>query len=169
MALDIDRRRGAAGAPPRGAARGGARRWRGRLPGDRDPIAGRPGGLYRGLFSFLSPCVLPLFPSYLSFITGMSVNALTDDVTAETRRRIVLHSLAFVSGFSMIFVALGRRSRPPGGFSSTTGLDPGGWRRADHRVRLYIAGVLRIGSSGAISRSSSGRSRRATWVRSWWG
>ncbi|MBI3855400.1 MAG: cytochrome c biogenesis protein CcdA, partial [Planctomycetes bacterium] len=48
-----------------------------------------------GLFSFLSPCVLPLFPSYLSFITGMSVNALTHEVTTETRRRIVLHSLTF--------------------------------------------------------------------------
>ena len=35
--------------------------------------------LSAGLFSFLSPCVLPLFPSYLSFITGMSISALTED------------------------------------------------------------------------------------------
>ena len=39
-----------------------------------------------GLFSFLSPCVLPLFPSYLSFITGMSVADLSTDLTAAARR-----------------------------------------------------------------------------------
>jgi cytochrome c-type biogenesis protein len=102
-----------------------------------------------GLFSFLSPCVLPLFPSYLSFITGMSVNALTDDVTAETRRRIVLHSLAFVSGFSMIFVALGASFSAAGRFL----FDYRDWIRVVGGVLiivfgLYIAGVLRIGVFG---------------------
>src|SRR3989442_802152 len=60
-----------------------------------------------GLFSFLSPCVLPLFPSYLSFITGMSVADLSTDLTAAARRRVLLHSVAFVVGFSVVFVALG--------------------------------------------------------------
>lgn len=60
-----------------------------------------------GLFSFLSPCVLPLFPSYLSFVTGMSVADLQADLTAATRRRVMLHSVAFVVGFSLVFVALG--------------------------------------------------------------
>jgi cytochrome c-type biogenesis protein len=69
-----------------------------------------------GLFSFLSPCVLPLFPSYLSFITGMSVNALAEDAAAGTRWRIVLHSLAFVLGFSMIFVTLGASFSAAGQF-----------------------------------------------------
>lgn len=58
-----------------------------------------------GLFSFLSPCVLPLFPSYLSFITGMSVEELRDP--ARGRRQIALHSLAFIVGFSAVFVAMG--------------------------------------------------------------
>src|SRR4029434_10950744 len=60
-----------------------------------------------GLFSFLSPCVLPLFPSYLSFITGMSVADLSTDLTAAARRRVLLHAVTFVLGFSLVFVALG--------------------------------------------------------------
>jgi cytochrome c-type biogenesis protein len=60
-----------------------------------------------GLFSFLSPCVLPLFPSYLSFVTGMSVADLQADLDAATRRRVMLHSAAFVLGFSLVFIALG--------------------------------------------------------------
>jgi cytochrome c-type biogenesis protein len=60
-----------------------------------------------GLFSFLSPCVLPLFPSYLSFITGMSVGDLSRDLTPAARRRVLLHAATFVAGFSLVFVALG--------------------------------------------------------------
>jgi cytochrome c-type biogenesis protein len=60
-----------------------------------------------GLFSFLSPCVLPLFPSYLSFITGMSVADLSSDLSATARRRVLLHAVTFVVGFSVVFVALG--------------------------------------------------------------
>src|SRR5262245_65398054 len=60
-----------------------------------------------GLFSFLSPCVLPLFPSYISFITGMSVSDLTADLSPAARRRVLIHALAFVLGFSLVFVALG--------------------------------------------------------------
>ncbi len=55
-----------------------------------------------GLLSFLSPCVLPLIPSYVSFLTGLSVEQL------ELRRGTALaHALWFIAGFSLIFVALG--------------------------------------------------------------
>src|SRR6516225_3378652 len=60
-----------------------------------------------GVFSFLSPCVLPLLPSYLSFVTGMSVSDLSGDLSSRTRRRVILHALAFVVGFSIVFVVLG--------------------------------------------------------------
>ena len=60
-----------------------------------------------GLFSFLSPCVLPLFPSYLSFITGMSVGDLSGELTTAARRRVLLPSVTFVLGFSLVFVSLG--------------------------------------------------------------
>ena len=60
-----------------------------------------------GILSFLSPCVLPLFPSYLSFVTGMSVADLQADLTAAARRRVMLHAISFVVGFSLVFVSLG--------------------------------------------------------------
>ncbi|MBX9857609.1 MAG: cytochrome c biogenesis protein CcdA [Gemmatimonadaceae bacterium] len=55
-----------------------------------------------GLLSFLSPCVLPLVPSYVTFITGMGL----DDVS-RARRTALVHALLFVLGFTFIFVALG--------------------------------------------------------------
>ena len=55
-----------------------------------------------GLLSFLSPCVLPLIPSYVTFVTGLSL----EDVKLA-RRVALIHSLLFVLGFSLIFLALG--------------------------------------------------------------
>ncbi|MGH7664661.1 MAG: cytochrome c biogenesis CcdA family protein [Gemmatimonadaceae bacterium] len=55
-----------------------------------------------GLLSFLSPCVLPLIPSYITFITGLSL----EDVE-RSRRTALVHSLLFILGFSLIFLALG--------------------------------------------------------------
>ncbi len=55
-----------------------------------------------GLLSFLSPCVLPLVPSYVTFITGLSF----DDVS-RARRHALTHALLFVLGFTIIFVLLG--------------------------------------------------------------
>lgn len=60
-----------------------------------------------GLVSFLSPCVLPLVPSYISFVTGLTLDELRDDDSASARRRAALHAAAFVVGFSALFVALG--------------------------------------------------------------
>ena len=57
-----------------------------------------------GLLSFLSPCVLPLVPSYLTFVTGMSLEDLEQGVN---RRATFVHSILFVLGFSVIFVLLG--------------------------------------------------------------
>jgi cytochrome c-type biogenesis protein len=61
-----------------------------------------------GIFSFLSPCVLPLIPSYLSFVSGVSLEKLrSDQALARLRGRVILHSLAFIVGFSLVFVSLG--------------------------------------------------------------
>jgi cytochrome c-type biogenesis protein len=57
-----------------------------------------------GVLSFLSPCVLPLVPSYLSFVTGMSLEDLQEGVD---RRATFIHSLLFVAGFTGIFLLLG--------------------------------------------------------------
>jgi cytochrome c-type biogenesis protein len=55
-----------------------------------------------GLLSFLSPCVLPLIPSYVTFVTGLGF----EDVQ-ESRRTALVHALLFVLGFTLIFLALG--------------------------------------------------------------
>ncbi len=58
-----------------------------------------------GLLSFLSPCVLPLVPPYLVFISGISLDDLKRN--AQSQRGVMLASLAFVAGFTTVFVALG--------------------------------------------------------------
>ncbi len=66
-----------------------------------------------GLLSFASPCVLPLVPSYLSFITGMSL----EDLKGGARRgRVLTHSMLFIAGFTLIFVLLGASATFVGGF-----------------------------------------------------
>ncbi|MEK7878277.1 MAG: cytochrome c biogenesis protein CcdA [candidate division NC10 bacterium] len=102
-----------------------------------------------GIISFLSPCVLPLFPSYLSFITGMSLDHLKTDVTVAARWRTIAHSLAFIVGFSLVFIGLGASFSVAGQFL----LDYRDWiRRIGGALivvfGLYIAGVLRLGWMG---------------------
>jgi cytochrome c-type biogenesis protein len=69
-----------------------------------------------GVFSFLSPCVLPLIPSYLSFVSGVSVEEMRGaQAIARVRARVVLNSLAFIAGFSLVFVSLGASASLLGG------------------------------------------------------
>ncbi len=82
-----------------------------------------------GVVSFLSPCVLPLVPSYLSFVTGMSLEDLQGGVD---RRATFMHSLLFVLGFSIIFIALGASASFLGSF-----------------LRYYEVWIARVG--GAVS------------------
>ena len=98
-----------------------------------------------GLVSFLSPCVLPLVPSYVTFVTGMTLEELTAGEHAAARRRAALHAALFIAGFGLVFVALGatatvlgatlRRSLPLlqqiGGVIITA-------------FGLYLLGVLRL-------------------------
>ncbi len=64
--------------------------------------------LVAGFLSFLSPCVLPLLPSYLSFITGISLEELIQEgKDSRMRKMIIIHSLIFILGFSLVFVLLG--------------------------------------------------------------
>ena len=61
-----------------------------------------------GILSFVSPCVLPLIPSYLTYITGLSFKQLDEaHPTAKVRITVLLHSICFILGFSVIFVLLG--------------------------------------------------------------
>ncbi|PFM83730.1 cytochrome C biogenesis protein, partial [Bacillus thuringiensis] len=59
-----------------------------------------------GFLSFISPCCLPLYPAFLSYITGMSVSELKEE-NAMLRKRSMIHTAFFLLGFSIIFIAIG--------------------------------------------------------------
>ncbi len=60
-----------------------------------------------GLVSFLSPCILPVVPSYLAFISGLTLEDLRESSTADARRAAVINSVLFVIGFSAVFMTMG--------------------------------------------------------------
>lgn len=114
-------------------------RWKGPLdggPGDRaviegalagtaDPAAampavriGIPVAFAAGLLSFLSPCVLPLIPTYAGIVTGMSLSELgssSPEARRRARRATMTNGLLFVAGFSLVFIALGASATLLGG------------------------------------------------------
>lgn len=99
-----------------------------------------------GLLSFLSPCVLPLFPSYLSYITGMTVERLAGGGGVSGRALVLGHSAAFIAGFTAVFVSLGASFSVAGQLL----FEYRDWIRVAGGALivvfgLYVAGVLRIG------------------------
>ena len=60
-----------------------------------------------GALSFLSPCVLPIFPAYMSYITGISVKDLQGEHDKTIRSKLLSHSLFFLLGVSLVFISLG--------------------------------------------------------------
>lgn len=91
-----------------------------------------PTALLAGLLSFLSPCVLPLIPGYLSFISGVSIDELSNtERRGEQTRRLIINTLFFVAGFSLVFILLGV------GASSI-----GRWLQSNLQLFNRIAGVV---------------------------
>ncbi|HIJ96708.1 MAG TPA: cytochrome c biogenesis protein CcdA [Desulfuromonadales bacterium] len=75
------------------------------------------GAFIAGLLSFLSPCVLPLIPSYITYITGLSFADLQADHPSHIiRQKTILHSLCFIGGFTVVFVLLGASATYIGSF-----------------------------------------------------
>lgn len=75
------------------------------------------GAFIAGLLSFLSPCVLPLIPSYITYITGISFADLqAEHPTHKVRQLTIIHALIFISGFTTVFVLLGASATFVGGF-----------------------------------------------------
>jgi len=95
-----------------------------------------------GVLSFLSPCVLPLIPSYLSFVSGVSLDEMRgDQATARARWRVVLNSVAFIGGFSLVFVSLGASASLLGSFF----LNYRNWIRLLGGVFIVVVGLYLIG------------------------
>jgi cytochrome c-type biogenesis protein len=86
-----------------------------------------------GVLSFLSPCVLPLVPSYVAFLTGLSFEELTQERHQRKLRRIIFgHSLLFIMGFSALFTLLGASATLLGQFLAT------------HRDTIRIVGGILV-------------------------
>lgn len=78
-----------------------------------------PIALVAGLVSFMSPCVLPLVPGYISMLSGASIEELKSGADAALVGRIFRNSLAFVIGFSLVFMGLGAFAASVGSFVKT--------------------------------------------------
>ncbi len=63
-----------------------------------------------GVLSFFAPCILPLVPSFLIYISGTSISHASDLSNRRYRKRIVLHAVSFIIGFSFVFISLGLSS-----------------------------------------------------------
>ena len=92
-----------------------------------------PAAAAAGLLSFLSPCVLPLVPPYLTYLAGVSMEDLELETRSRARRDILLSSILFVLGFTTIFVALG-----------ATASAFGGVLRANLHILSWVAGGIII-------------------------
>jgi cytochrome c-type biogenesis protein len=74
-----------------------------------------PAAFLAGLLSFFTPCIFPLIPAYFSFITGISLEDLTEEKNKKFREKVLISTLLFVFGFSFIFILLGASASYLGG------------------------------------------------------
>lgn len=104
-----------------------------------------PLAFFAGLVSFLSPCILPVVPSYLVFISGLTLDQLRDGSKRDARRAAFINSVLFVVGFSAVFMTMGFVATSAG---RAVGQALPWMNRIGGVVLvvfgLYLAGVLRI-------------------------
>ena len=77
-----------------------------------------PAALLAGVLSFFSPCILPLIPAYFSFISGYSLEEITEVRSTALRKRVIYTTILFILGFSTVFVLLGASASFLGGLMS---------------------------------------------------
>src|SRR6266568_1432978 len=116
-----------------------------------------------GLVSFLSPCVLPLVPGYVSLISGVGVEELKDQ-EASLFRKVMLNSIAFILGFSIVFITLGAISTEVGQLAAQ-------YKSILARVAgvliivfgLHLTGIMRIKALYADKRLHSIKGGSTAW------
>ena len=97
---------------------------------------------FAGLLTFLAPCTLPLVPAYLGFISGVDQDALKNPVTARAaRRKIFLNGLAFIVGFSLIFIVFGVLA----GFAGTALAPYRIWLARTGGILVILFGLFMLG------------------------
>ncbi len=137
-----------------------------------------------GILSFLSPCTLPIFPAYLSYITGMSVKEIQGDQSPKVRRKLLTHSVFFLLGVGSIFLSLGLGAsylgkwlqglftgdsglfiqRIAGVFIIVKGLFIAGWINFKRMMREKRVAVRRKSSLGYIGTTFIGMGFAAGWT-----
>lgn len=121
-----------------------------------------PFAFLAGVVSFLSPCVLPVVPSYVAFVSGLTLDELTDESVPGARRAAVVHSALFALGFSAVFMTMGTAATALG--ATIAGALPWLSRVGGAVIALfglYLLGALRVGvltreRRVAIARKPSG-------------
>lgn len=108
-------------------------------------FAAIPLSFLAGLISFLSPCVLPLVPGYLGFVSGMSSNG-----TEASRKRVLVGALLFVFGFSLVFVSFGALFGGLGAVVFANGLQ---WVQRVLGLFVFALGFVLIGQFSFMQRS----------------
>jgi cytochrome c-type biogenesis protein len=96
-----------------------------------------PAAFFAGLLSFFSPCVLPLIPAYFTFITGFSLEELTESRNADIRKKVFLSTVFFVLGFSLVFISMGASASYLGGLMVTYR----NWIRIIGGILIIILGI----------------------------
>ena len=124
------------------------------------------GALTAGLLSFLSPCILPMVPFYLSYLAGASVHAAADGgkLPEDVRRRAAISSLLFAAGIITVFVALGATASAAGTFVRNW-FDVLRWLAAGllFVMGLHFLGLIRIGLLNRTLRLEAGDTGRASY------
>ena len=109
-----------------------------------EPSIGLLAAAFAGLLSFVSPCVLPLVPGYLSFISGVNMAAYRgQEAPPGLGRRVALLSLSFVLGFSVVFIALGAAA-------SVVGATLQAYKRELARVGGVVVILLGLHTAGLL-------------------
>jgi cytochrome c-type biogenesis protein len=96
-----------------------------------------PAAFIAGLLSFFSPCVLPLIPAYFTFITGFSLEELTQARNTAIRKKVFLSTFSFVLGFSLVFISMGASASYLGGLMVTYK----NWIRIIGGILIIILGI----------------------------
>ncbi len=125
------------------------------------------GALLAGLLSFLSPCILPIVPFYLSYLAGVGMNQITADaeITPAIRRRAVISALFFALGVIVVFMGLGATATAFGQLVREY-FDILRWIAAAIIIAmgLHFLGVIRIGFLYRQLRADAGETSNVTYV-----
>ncbi|WP_102272195.1 cytochrome c biogenesis CcdA family protein [Cytobacillus massiliigabonensis] len=97
-----------------------------------------------GVLSFVSPCVFPLYPAFLSYITGLSVSDIQSG-KLRGQRKAIFHTVFFLAGFSIIYLVLGLGTAGSATFIETWYFQYGDWIRQIGAILIVFFGLVTIG------------------------